>query len=433
MADPFEAFRQVVRFHRSVKAGGGYRRHLSHFGIGFRQHGIAATLRKAFSVAVWGMQAPRDSRDVLYLHESGYVFLAGWTDPRGAGPLALRMSVGAVDWAAQVEPCRYPRPDVNRALGIQEGKAGFMVLLRLPPLPLRSEARIWLNGTFTRQHNDPVWLTREAFLARTLEAMAPLFAGDAGECAENARRVQPALCELWRELLDGVVFVPAFESVARASPQASLVVVLEGARRDALPQLHFLAGMLKARKAELIFVQNGGGAPDSLGERLSAFAELHGVDVALYRSNVRAGRSRAMNEGAAAARSDNVYFLDAGVFPGKDGDMRWHAFFEPVPERTLRRAVFRRENGTPMESSPLWGIHRKTFEEWGRLPLDDVLASCGDEALFRELEQRGGKVESMEAVGLVFLEGDGEAFSPIRQTLNGLKLLRNSGGVAARE
>jgi hypothetical protein len=421
MANPLNALQAMGRFHRSVKAGGGYRGHLRHFGVGFRQNGVSATLRKAFTVAVWGMQVPRDSRDVVLLHESGYVFVAGWTDPRRTGGLALRLLAGGVAYKAVVEPCRYSRPDVDQMMGFREGRAGFMVLLKGPPLPLRSEVKIWLNGKFTRQHNDPAWLTREALLFRTLEAMAPLFAGDADECAENARRVIPVLAQLWREVVDGISYVPLFKSHALAAPQASLVVVVEGSCGGAMPQLHFLAGMLKARRVELILVHDGEGPLDALRERVSAFAELHGVDVALYGASGTAGVARARNKGAVAARSDNLFFMDAGVFPAADAEPRWHAFFDVVPELALRSATLRGHNGQKPSSSPLWGIHRKTFDALGGLPLEDVLACGGDETLRTKLEERGGRVEAVAVVDLICLDGVGETVAPLQRSLHGLK------------
>lgn len=404
----------------------------------------------------------------VILSDRGHLFLAGWADRRILPNRSITVEVGYLRYdLGEIEMCWFHRGDVAAVIGDSETPAAFLCLIKIADFQPHAQLRIFVNGKLMYEENAARLVSPAAFLNQTLSACAVLSDQPAGMTLAHAQALYPAFSTLWHEVREGLQFIESFGYRSGANIRQSVIITIYGKADMLLVQLSSLAQALRDTGTEVIVIGNDLKEAERLMAELSAFCQIHPIDLSVWLCSGNSGFSAGNNFGASKARSDVLIFMNPDIFPPEDDDgTTAREFFTKDPGQALHGAllyygdgllmhsgmyttadvVFDARSGARHEilrvehfgkglshhidnpdlgevtaailgrdilvSAALWKIRREVFDAVGQLPVDYIFAYYEDADFCLQLLRSGYRIELDTSSRWVHMEGVGKPKPP---------------------
>ncbi len=289
--------------------------------------------------------------DHFLLSDRGVVFLTGWADRRFLPEFRLDVEVGYMRYeSVEFDIVWYERSDVNAATGDTQRPAGFFILLQLPEIVLHSRVRVFVNRYLALDEEETRWLSADQFLNQVLGSLVALADQPIGQSLDQGKKLAPIVQRYWSDVVSDMKFVCVFDGRSARPVERTIVIVLHRKSNLLLPQLQLMAAYLEQSATEVVIVGNELQAPQAVVTSLTAFSQLHDVQISLHLCSGNSGFSRANNFGAEIARGKTLIFMNPDVFPAQHDAKSSFAFLETDPGKALHGTLLYYGNGMLMHS-----------------------------------------------------------------------------------
>lgn len=398
--------------------------------------------------------------DHVSLCDAGYILIVGWRDPRLYDELIIRFLIGYYEYRLSAdEICYYVRPDVDDHIGTHGRKAGFLALLKLPVFFPHTNFDLYVNDRLVYRKTNMQWLAPVPFLEGTLVALALLSDRPLPESFGYAATVAPSVCELWHDCYSRFKVHEIYRSSTYRA-ETSLVIVVYKEFPMLGVQLRKLAPLVCNMRAEVLIVANAVNDIEGLIRVAGVSADLYRMNIVVSSSQLNTGYSFANNYGAETAATDNLYFVNPDIFPIErnnprhlslpaidiisgarlyygNGSLMHNGMFALKETRVdpfdgSKRAILRVEHygkgriatvnddaapssekpNFEMVSAAFMTLKRPTFNRLGQFPMDYIYAYYEDADFCLHAALSGAKMELLQGVELLHLEGVGGASAP---------------------
>lgn len=286
----------------------------------------------------------------LLMSDRGDLLLCGWADRRILPVFRMTIEVGYQRHVIDADSLRwYNRPDVNALTG-DTGDAGFVAVLRLPDIVLHPRVRVCVNDRIVRQETVMRWTSANRFLDQALAAVSMLADQPIGRTLDHARKMSRPFRQIWMDTASDMSFTLAFDTRKNAAVDRSIIIVLYRKAPMLLTQLETLAAYLEQTATEIVLVANDMINPYPLVEDLTAFCQLHDVQISLHLCSGNSGFAIANNHGAEIARGRTLILMNPDIFPAERAPKQSLDFLSRDPGRALHGTLLYYGDGMLMHS-----------------------------------------------------------------------------------
>lgn len=404
----------------------------------------------------------------VILSDCGHLFLAGWADRRILPALTFSVEIGYQRYdLGEVEMCWFHRGDVAAVTGDSKTPSAFICLVKIAEFQPHAQVRIYVNKQLMHEETVARLVSLGVFLNQTLGACAVLSDQPIGMTLPQAQMLYPAFRTLWLEVLEGMRFIESFTNRSGAEIRQTVIITIYGKADMLLVQLSLLAQALQDTDTEVIVVGNDLQAAEQLMAELTAFCQIHPIDLSVWLCSGNSGFSVANNFASTKARGDVLIFMNPDIFPPElDDGSTARDFFTRDPGQSLHGAllyygdgllmhsgmyttndvVFDTRSGISHEilrvehfgkglshhiedpnlgdvttaisgrdilvSAALWKIRREVFDAVGQLPTDYIFAYYEDADFCLQLLKSGYKIKLDTRSRWVHMEGVGKPKPP---------------------
>lgn len=408
----------------------------------------------------------------VVISDRGQLYLAGWADRRMLPNLSLSIEIGYLRYdLGEVKMCWFHRGDVEAVIGDHQMPSAFIFLIKLADFRPHPQIRIYINNMLMHEQTVARPVSPGVFLNQTLGACAVLSDQPIGMTLSQAQELYPAFSSLWSEVLNEMQFVRSFVHHSGTKIQQTVIIAIYGKADMLLVQLSSLAKSLQDTNTEVIVVGNELQAAEQLMAELTAFCQIHPIDLSVWLCSGNSGFSAANNFGSTKARGEVLIFMNPDIFPPEiDDGSTARDFFTRNPGQALHGAllyygdgllmhsgmyttgdiVFDARSGSSHEilrvehfgkglshhiedpdlgnvtdaisgrdilvSAALWKIRRDVFNAVGKLSTDYIFAYYEDADFCLQLLKAGYKIKLDTNSRWVHMEGVGKPKPPSMRT-----------------